>query len=254
MIFTVVKSARNEDLRPVAMELRRQRLALHLTLAEVAVRAQVSVGFLSMLERGRQTPSFDRLERVRAALGLSSPLLPHASPEATPGIGSRELLGARLAAGPASLAELSRITGGSVRGVQETLRDLGDQLQALGIRLITDGTEARLAPRADLAKAAFPFHQSPKVRSLSHDQYLALAVAAEYGALTRRQLDEIRGVDSHEILVGLVERGFLSSVVDTAAPGKPRVYRLTTQVLEVMGVSSVEDLREMLSAAMPRSG
>jgi transcriptional regulator with XRE-family HTH domain len=43
----------------------------HLTQEELAERAQISVDFLSLIERGRNSPSFENLEILASALGTS---------------------------------------------------------------------------------------------------------------------------------------------------------------------------------------
>ena len=54
----------------LAEELRRRRMALGWTLEQVAERAQVSVGMLSLIETGKRRPSLRTWERIRQALGI----------------------------------------------------------------------------------------------------------------------------------------------------------------------------------------
>jgi transcriptional regulator with XRE-family HTH domain len=55
---------------PVGPRLRELRVGRRLTLKEVAVRAGVTEGFLSQVERGRASPSLKTLQAVAKALGL----------------------------------------------------------------------------------------------------------------------------------------------------------------------------------------
>ena len=55
--------------------LREARAAGGLTLREVSARAQVSLGYLSELERGRKEASSELLNSICAALGVSLPSL-----------------------------------------------------------------------------------------------------------------------------------------------------------------------------------
>src|SRR5205807_8328219 len=54
----------------LAEELRRRRMALGWTLEQVAERAQVSVGILSLIETSKRRPSLRSWERIREALGI----------------------------------------------------------------------------------------------------------------------------------------------------------------------------------------
>ena len=249
IIFTIVKSTPPSPAAlDVATQIRRQRQALRLTLAEVSQRAGVSIGFLSMLERGRRNPSYDRLQKIWAALGIS-PAGGDPSRQSRrdiPGPTFVSLLGARLAKGPATLVELARTADTTIHQVGLALADLEEMLRPAGLTVIRDGQQAVLSPRPDLRPAVRVEMPTGTRQNLTEDQYLALAVAAYYGAVTRRQIDELRGMDSHDLLVGLVERGLLSSVMDDHAPGRPRVYRLTTLTLDALGVSSVEELKALL--------
>lgn len=83
--------------------LRARRTGLGLTLAEVAERADLSIPYVSNLERGRGNPTIDALRAVAAALEASvSDLLGEATEE---GLDPLELV---LADAPKSLGAFSR--------------------------------------------------------------------------------------------------------------------------------------------------
>ncbi|NOD94529.1 cupin domain-containing protein [Ruegeria sp. HKCCD4884] len=54
----------------VGHEIRGVRRAMGMTLAECAEAASLSVGFLSLVERGQKQPSLDALQRISSALGI----------------------------------------------------------------------------------------------------------------------------------------------------------------------------------------
>ena len=58
----------------LAEELRRRRTALGWTLEQVAERARVSVGMLSLIETGKRRPSLKSWGRIRQTLGITEPL------------------------------------------------------------------------------------------------------------------------------------------------------------------------------------
>ncbi len=54
----------------VGHEIRAMRRAVGMTLNECATAASLSVGFLSLVERGQKQPSLEALQRISAALGV----------------------------------------------------------------------------------------------------------------------------------------------------------------------------------------
>jgi transcriptional regulator with XRE-family HTH domain len=51
-------------------EIRAMRRALNMTLSDLAQAASLSIGFLSLVERGQKRPSLDALQRLSKALGI----------------------------------------------------------------------------------------------------------------------------------------------------------------------------------------
>jgi segregation and condensation protein B len=72
-----------------------------------------------------------------------------------------------------------------------------------------------------------------------------LAIVVHTGAITRRRVDEIRGVDSAETVAQLVEWGLLRR---EGSEGRAPLYRPTAKLVEVTGTSSLDELRHRLRA------
>jgi transcriptional regulator with XRE-family HTH domain len=85
----------------IGQRLRAQRTKLGLTLAQVAERAEVSLPYLSNLERGRGNPTMDVLGRLAEALETSLSALVEVSGDAAP-------LDAMLGTPPGSLVRYMR--------------------------------------------------------------------------------------------------------------------------------------------------
>jgi segregation and condensation protein B len=69
-----------------------------------------------------------------------------------------------------------------------------------------------------------------------------LAIIAYKQPITRAEIEAIRGVQSGEILRGLLERGLIRITGRSDAPGAPLLYATTRQFLETVGVSKIQDL------------
>jgi transcriptional regulator with XRE-family HTH domain len=171
----------------VAEELRRRRTALGWTLEQVA--AQASVGMLSLIETGKRQPSLKSWERIRGALGISEPLpvevLQQPRREITDGLVAS--LGACLAAvRQATLAELAEATGWPVSEVRLALRRLAEQLEAIGMQVLDDGSHVQLAPETRFHGAVAQLVQPERLPRLTQEQAEVLAIIVMDGMAPRR--------------------------------------------------------------------
>lgn len=65
------KNSLNKLRRQFGHRVKQLRLAANLTQEGLAEKANISVDFLSLIERGRNSPSFQNLDKIASALGLS---------------------------------------------------------------------------------------------------------------------------------------------------------------------------------------
>jgi chromosome segregation and condensation protein ScpB/DNA-binding XRE family transcriptional regulator len=248
----------------LAEELRRRRMALGWTLEQVAERAQVSVGMLSLIETGKRRPSLKSWERIRGALGISEPL-PEEAWRQQPREISDELvatLGACLAAvRQATLAELAEAAGVSISEVRLALRRLAEHLERAGMQVLDDGSHVQLASEQRFHEAVAQLVQPERLPRLTQEQAEVLAIVIADGMATRRRIEELRGAaqlslgpdgpvslprDSSETLALLLSRGLLCAERDDHAMGRPLVYRPTPRLLQVLGAETLEELRGKL--------
>ncbi len=243
----MVRSAIPSDASALAVRIRRQRQALRLSLAETAEMAGVSTGFLSMLENnvGHQ-PGYDRVSRIASALGLGVDVVDCSGPLPEPRSGLAAELGACLAVKRrARLADLTLATGAPLVAVRMALRRLHANLSPCGMRVVDSGYEAELQPLPGLAAAA-SLVAPCKTAPMTEARMMTLAIVAAYGVTTRKAVEEIRGLDSVELLAGLVGDGYLEVLTDDRSPGAPYTYRLTPRVLEEIGMDTIEEMRTVL--------
>ena len=77
---------------------------------------------------------------------------------------------------------------------------------------------------------------------LSQAALETLAIIAYNEPVTRITVDEIRGVSSREIIRKLVAKGLVKEVGRSDMPGRPILYKTTSEFLDYFGISSKEDL------------
>ena len=78
------QDAESSEVRDVGTEIRAMRRAQNMTLSDLAEAASLSVGFLSLVERGQKQPSLDALQRISRALSVEIGWLFPTSPSDDP--------------------------------------------------------------------------------------------------------------------------------------------------------------------------
>ena len=131
--------------------------------------------------------------------------------------------------------------------VEQVLQKLMDYYayERRGIRLlrIEDSWQLCSAPDyADVIRKAFEIRKPAK---LSQPALEVLTIIAYYQPTTRAYVDQIRGVDSSYTVGLLLERHMIEECGTFQVPGRPRLYRTTTEFLRAFHLSSLEDLPEM---------
>lgn len=133
-----------------------------------------------------------------------------------------------------------------------------------GIRLLRLENTLQLcsAPEhADLIRKALESRKPPK---LSQPALEALCVIAYFQPTTKAYVEQVRGVDSSYTIGLLSERGLIEECGRLSVPGRPILYRTTSEFLKTFGLSSLEELPELpdsgleekqlsLLAAMPQA-
>lgn len=84
--------------------------------------------------------------------------------------------------------------------------------------------------------------EDPETNTLSQAALETLAIIAYNEPLTVQTIDEIRGVNSREMVRRLVSKGFVKEVGRSDLPGRPIIYATTRDFLDYFGLSSKEEL------------
>jgi len=69
-----------------------------------------------------------------------------------------------------------------------------------------------------------------------------LAIVAYNQPITRVEIDEMRGVSSVHMLRRLVAKGLLKEAGKSTMPGRPNLYRTTSDFLDYFGLATIDDL------------
>lgn len=138
--------------------------------------------------------------------------------------------------------------------VQRLLGELSEEYQAAdrGFVLREVSTGWRLYTDPECAPWLERFVTSKTHLRLTAAALEVLAIVAYKQPISRSQIGEIRGVDSDGVVKTLLQRGLIEGSGRDDGPGAPVLFTLSDDLLERLGVRSVEDLPP-LASFMPDS-
>lgn len=144
----------------------------------------------------------------------------------------------------ARLAEVLGITPAACADVVEKMAVVYNNPDAFprGILLVRFPESCQLVTReewGDEVKEALGVRRGGK---LSASLLEVLAVVAYHQPTTRAFIDTVRGVDSSYAVGALTEKNLIEPCGKLDAPGRPTLYRTTTDFLRVFGLSRLDEL------------
>lgn len=111
-----------------------------------------------------------------------------------------------------------------------------------GIKINFLGDRFKLSTKKEHREYYQKLIETPENNSLSQAALETLAIVAYNEPLTRMDIDEIRGVNSREMLRKLVAKGLVKEEGRSELPGRPILYATTNEFLDYFGLSSKEEL------------
>jgi segregation and condensation protein B len=140
-----------------------------------------------------------------------------------------------------SIKTLAKITGAEEPDVSVALQRIDEEFAARGIvlREVAGGYRFASSPAARVAVEAYLL---PPKTNLSPAALETLAIVAYNEPVTKAQIEEIRGVSSDSVIATLLDRRFIIESGRRESPGRPLLYKTTTDFLESFGLNSLDDL------------
>lgn len=143
---------------------------------------------------------------------------------------------------PVTVLELQDILQSPLPDIEAAATSLTQALQGRGLflqrhqdqlQLVTDPSQADVVRR--VLRPEYPSRLSPAA-------YETLAIVAYRQPLTRARIEEIRGVNCEAVLESLEEKGLIEETGRLDAPGTPRLFGTTMKFLQILGLSSLDEL------------
>jgi len=151
-----------------------------------------------------------------------------------------------------SIKALSKLTGAEEADVTLALQRIDEQFAERGIvlREVAGGYRFASSPAA---RAAVEAYLLPPKNNLSPAALETLAIVAYNEPVTKAQVEEIRGVSADSVIATLLDRRFIVESGRRESPGRPLLYKTTSDFLEAFGLNSLDDLPAVdLDALQPR--
>ena len=82
-------------------------------------------------------------------------------------------------------------------------------------------------------------------KTLSQSALETLAIIAYNQPITRLEIDELRGIQSSQMIRNLISRDLVKEVGRQETAGRPRLYGVTNNFLDYFGLSSLSELPEI---------
>ncbi len=111
-----------------------------------------------------------------------------------------------------------------------------------GIQLAILGNKIKLTTKKEHKNYYLKLIENKDTSTLSQQALETLAIIAYNEPISVADIDNIRGVNSRDMVRKLLARGFIKEVGKSDAPGKPIVYSTTSDFLDYFGLSSKDEL------------
>jgi len=111
-----------------------------------------------------------------------------------------------------------------------------------GLRVTYLGDTFKLTTKKEHKEYYQKLVDNPETNTLSNAALETLAIIAYNGPLTRAEINEMRGVDTTQLVRKLVAKGLIKEDGKSDMPGRPNLYVITNEFLDYFGLASINDL------------
>ena len=123
--------------------------------------------------------------------------------------------------------------------------------QDRGIRLHFLGNTFKLTTKKEHHKYYEKLLVNEENNTLSNSALETLAIVAYNEPITRVEVDEIRGVNTSQLIRKLVAKGLLKECGRSDIAGRPILYKTTSEFLDYFGLATINDLPKIKENQTP---
>lgn len=142
-----------------------------------------------------------------------------------------------------SLEELTNILEKDVDTVLKSIDELNEKYSSKnsGIDLKILGNRYKLTTK-ESEKEYLKKLATETSNNLSEAALETLAIIAYNEPITRMQIDEIRGINSSQMVRNLLAKGLIENIGKSDLPGRPNLYKTTDFFLDYFNLSNINEL------------
>ncbi|MCH5167298.1 MAG: SMC-Scp complex subunit ScpB [Erysipelotrichales bacterium] len=111
-----------------------------------------------------------------------------------------------------------------------------------GLRISYLGNAFKLTTKEEHKEYYEKLVVNPGTNKLSQAALETLAIIAYNQPITISEINEIRGVQTNQLIRKLVAKGLLKEVGKSDLAGRPNLYATTSEFLDYFGLATIEDL------------
>ena len=137
--------------------------------------------------------------------------------------------------------DILEVTEEEARNLLTSLRHVYEN-DDRGIRIDFLGNAFKLTTKKEHKEYYQKLIENKDANALSQSALETLAIVAYNEPITRSQVDEIRGVYSGQMIRKLVAKGFIKELGRSTLPGRPILYKTTSEFLDYFNLKTIADL------------
>lgn len=118
-----------------------------------------------------------------------------------------------------------------------------------GIRISYLGDAFKLTTKKEHKEYYQNLVNSAETNLLSQAALETLAIIAYNQPITRVEVDELRGVASSFMIRKLVAKGLVKEAGKSTLPGRPNLYKTTSDFLDYFGLATINDLPKITNSS-----
>lgn len=146
-----------------------------------------------------------------------------------------------------TLDNICEILGTTKKDAQELLKKLREEYnkENRGIRISFIGESFKLTTKQEHKEYYQKLITTKGSNTLSQAALETLAIIAYNQPITRIEIDELRGIASMNMIRKLMAKDLVKISGKSNLPGKPNLYRTTSEFLDYFGLATLSDLPEL---------
>ena len=144
----------------------------------------------------------------------------------------------------ATVKELLEILQIDIEELKKIIKELKEDYEKddRGIRLSILGDAFKLTTKKEHKVYYEKLLTNEKANTLSSSAIETLAIIAYNEPITRIEIDSIRGVSTASMIRKLIAKGFIKEVGKSNLPGRPILYKTTSEFLDYFNMSNINEL------------